>query len=166
MNTQSQPPGIAEISDPVPADFRRSIVTQVHYAREMLSLAERAGDCVEPLTKSALTHPRSAVMQIRSALKALSSARDLLHESDPGSSHARMDVLLERCVCATRAAEGHIKRYRAYAKSADTKLEQDQLKKLRPIWKRSAEEAKKDTHRALLFICERFPDAFEREEIA
>lgn len=148
-------PGIATIVEPTVADFRRAIVTQAYHAREMLSLAERAAEDPDPKTGPALT-------QIDIALIALTSARTLLSEADAGPTALRIEKLLQRSIHGAEAARGHILRYRSY-QDASTKLETDQLQKLRPIWRRSAEEAKKDVHRALLFLCERFPHAYERE---
>lgn len=150
-------PGIATIEDPTPLDYRRAIITQVVHAREMLSLAERQAESGDP-------RPGVALIQINAALSSLASARTLLHEADADPTALRMETLIRRGIPAAKAARGHVERYRLY-QSGETKLERDQVSKLRPIWRRAAEEAKKDVHRALLFLCERWPEAYEREKL-
>lgn len=153
----NRPPGIAAIADPAPIDYRRAVVTQVHFAREMLSLAERQADSDSP-------QPVAAISYIEAALTSLKASCTLLHETDSEDA-VRMETLLDRSVHAARAALGHVLRYQSYRNTTPSKLERDQLSRLRPVWRRSAEEAKKDVHRALMFICERWPNAYERESI-
>lgn len=148
-------PNIATISEPTVLDFRRAIVTQVFHAREMLGLAELQAGADNP-------NPSVALTQILVAIHTLQAARTLLYEADAGPAGLRIAAWLQRAIHGAEAARGHVERYRAY-EGGETKLEADQVTKMRPIWRRSAEEAKKDVHRALLFLCERFPEAYARE---
>lgn len=152
--------GLGTIIDPTPLDFRRAVFTQVHYARDMLSLAEIQGGSDDPQTEVAIAY-------INAAIAALRSSCTLLRETDTDNG-VRMNALIERANHAAQAALGHVYRYQAYRRYGvhSSKLERDTASKLRPIWKRSAEEAKKDVHRALMFICERWPDSHERKEVS
>ena len=151
--------GIQTIVEPSTNDYRRSVVTATHHAREMLSLAQRQAEGNDPKTGPTL-------MQIDNAISSLKSAGTLLHETGAAESGHRMQTLLRRALHAAEAARGHVQRFSAYQQDSFTKLELDQLSKIRKVWRRAAEAAKKDTHRALVFICQRFPEAYEKEDLS
>lgn len=156
MSIAMTKPAIAYIASPTSHDFRRAVVTQTYFAREMLWMAESCSDKERPRSRSGLLHARTALHTLR-------AASAILSETDGDDDVARMSTLLDRAIHACEAAIGHIERYQSYEADQVTKLDQDMLRKQLPIWRRSAEEAKKDTHRALTLMCERWPDAYEKE---
>lgn len=156
-------PAIAAMLHPTVPDFRRAVVTQTHFAREMLSLSERSADRENPKSRVALLYAKTSLHTLRAALHMVGESGD----DDPAfaTDIARMEILLKRAIHACEAAIGHIERYQAYEDDHETKLERDMLNKQLPIWRRSAEEAKKEAHRALVLMCERWPDSYEKEDI-
>lgn len=138
-------PGIREMS--------RAIYVTLYTAREMLFLAERQARADRP-------DPKVALAQLDAAISMLRSCLALLHEA---AAETRFEVLYNHGLHAAEAARGHVSRYDSYRRGTN-KLEQDKLAQLLPIWRKSAEEARKDVHRALTFTCERWPHCFDDVE--
>lgn len=151
-------PGIAEILEPGLQQFRSAIITQTFHARDLLSLAERQADLDE-------WSPSIARDQIDNALAHLRSAEALMMETDGGPRGARMLRFFRRTITASEAALGHVQHYAQYATSHETEEERKRVGKLRGIWRRSAQEAKKESHRLLTMLCDLFPDAYDRETL-
>jgi hypothetical protein len=151
-------PGIAEIVEPGLLEFRSAIVTQVYHARDLISLAERRADLNND-------RPDIAAGQLGNALAHLRSARDLMVETDGGPLANRALRLFDRTITAAQAAAGHVDHYRSYANTHETEEERKRLSKLRSIWRRSAKEAKAESHRLLTLLCDLFPDAYDRESL-
>lgn len=159
--------GIQTMDTPTRLDLQRAIVVQMYEARESLMIAESSA--ADEACVAAETALRDATALAQASIALLAS--DAMITGAPPQNEwqvhddvKRIEVLLRRTEAAIGAAMGHVRRFKAYeTKGLSTKLEQDVRAKLKTIWRKAAEDAKKDAHRALVLICERFPEAYRRD---
>lgn len=142
---------IAAMEEPSVLDYRRAVIAQMFLARSLMTTAHEGAK--DGIGEVSLCDLQQSSMLIQSALV-------MLKDVDAGVAAFRMRRLMLRAISAADAASNHVKHQMHY-RNGNTKLEVDQLHRLRKIWKKSAEESCKEAHRALAFLCERFPEAFE-----
>ena len=143
---------IATMAEPLDDDRASAIIVLVYEAREALSLAERQADPGATDTPN----PSIGINELSTGLKHLGAALELsmvLEAAKP----ARLS--LNRAIRGIEATIGHVHLYQLHADENE-----GDKKKLRNIWRRSAEEAKREAHRALHKLSALFPNAYDTEE--
>lgn len=147
---------LATMAEPLDDDCAHALVVLVYRAREALSLAERQADVVDK------PDPNVGVTELDAARKHLAAALELATNLEPAKG-ARL--FLNRAIRATEAALGQVHLYALYNVEAPSPLETKQLGHVRNVWRRAAESARQEAHRALHELSERFPDAYDTEEL-
>jgi hypothetical protein len=147
---------LATMADPLDDDCAHAAIVLVYRARESLSIAERQADIAD------IPDPSIGVTELEGALKQLHGAVELTAHLE-GAKQGRL--LLGRAIRATEAALGQVHLYDLYAVAEPTPLETKQSGHLRGIWRRAAEAARQEAHRALHELTETFPDAYDAEEL-
>ena len=146
---------IANMAEPLDDDCASALIVLVYRAREALSLAERQADQKEaPLVSVGL-------LELETAHRHLNGAFAISQEL-PHTRRAR--TLIDRAIRATEGALAQVRLYELYSKTKDpTPLETKQLGHIKNIWRRGAEAARKEAHRALEELAQRFPDAYDTD---
>lgn len=150
---------LSAIVEPTDDDRASAIVTSVHLARELLSLAERLAD-------SSSKDFATAQRYISRALSCLDAASTLLPDDSaaPGVHLARLGLV--RAVAASEAALGHAKLAESYGGGVipQAGFEAQQRDRTRTIWFKATEFARQETHRALAVLVALFPEACEFDD--
>lgn len=138
-------------------DTQKTVIYLTWQAREYLSNAERnEADSLD-----------LRAYWCREAASLLDAAEKLLEHDGPADVVLRGGGLLERAHLAAKAAveNGQIAaRYDESLGGVPTDWERQRTPKAISIFKRAAETARQETHRALCELCEMFPEAMPTEE--
>jgi hypothetical protein len=150
---------LSRLGDFTMLDQRRSILFLVWQAREMLSAAEHD----EAATVFMRAHRcGDAAMLLDSASVLISQ----VNRDDPTVIRA-LDTT-NRAVAAARAAHENGKLADLYQQASQsptgTEWDRQRSPKATGIFKRAAETARNETHRALAELCEVFPNAMPEED--
>lgn len=163
-------PAIATMEEPSVDTAARTMIAQVHFARDKLSLSERTADMrrYERGGNDAMV-----IQTIEEAISHLNSARATgldcgLAEAPNGG---RASQYLMRAVSSARISIEHLRNCQSYIHGAEHERDEQEralcekrAEVARRQWRRSSEEAKKEAHQALAIMCEAFPDCFDRAE--
>lgn len=139
-------------------DRRSTILCLTWLAREYLGDAERKE---EAGFVSRTQFCRDAVASLEAATTLL--RRELIH----GAELPVLDLMGRACLAARAAVEngGIAMRYhRASSHDERTDWERQHAPKAISIFKRAAEAGRQETHRALVALCELYPDAIPSDE--
>jgi len=155
---------IARLTEFDAQDRQSSVLCLVWHAREYLGDAERKEDAIFPVR----------VRWCEDASAALEAARAMMMRENvwEGRSDARspalaIELLSRACSASTAAiANGQLATAYHAASRMTGPLEWDTQRtpKAISIFKRASETARQETHRALVELCELFPDAMPTEE--
>lgn len=141
-------------------DRRSTILCLTWLAREYLGDAERKEEVgFVPRTQFC----RDAVAVLEAASTMLRREAVLFGVAEPPA----LDLLERACLAAKAAVEngGIAMRYhRAASHDEHTDWEHQHVSKAISIFKRAAETARQETHRALVALCELYPDAVPTDE--
>jgi hypothetical protein len=146
------------VHEPGTKDVAQALFVAVFMAREHLSLAERDDGVAQRICGVALE-------DVEKALRHLQSAENLLDLEGPLVDTSRNYDLLRlarQCLHGAEAAEALLKRHN-YTNGPSSMAESLQRKQTN-ICKRSIETARKDTHKLLAAVMERFPDSYDVEK--
>lgn len=151
---------ITKLGEFFPADEQRSIILLTWQARKYLGDAEQRLDT--PLGTRA--------DWCASAASVLEAACVLLSIQPPNRAAARARVLLSRATLAAKAASANGLIAVGYCESASgpplmaPQWDKQHVAKAVSVFRRAAEAGASDAHRALVELCELFPNAMPTEE--
>lgn len=158
---------LSSLQEPGAADIARALFVAVFMARENLSLAERHAES-DGNERRHIPRSESALLYVEGAIGNLKTAKSYLEAGGPldhGSYDPATKLASERAIRASEAAASHIQHYESYAQMLKLSISDEHKRyKLRQIWRRSAESARKEAHILLVAVMERFPDSYEKDE--
>lgn len=163
---QAHKPRVAAIMEPEEQQLRATTVLLAYMAREYLSMAEREAENREPQVARGHAGAKAAMLAIEDAKAVLKSCLAMLRESQPASDPRSISAeqCLERAMHASEATLGHIRLCIDYDVKRPDKTTSDRWEHFRLVWRRSAQHARQESHRALTELCELFPEAYEIDE--
>lgn len=153
---------IALLEEQGPAEARRAVITLAWQARESLGDAERRMEA-SLLVRTMWCKEAASFLEASISLMSRAVSDDAFD-----SCHARSIELLRRAALAARAAIENGQIAHSYVSSADDahapEWDRHRVSKARSIFKRAAESGRQETHRAMVELCELFPDVVGQHE--
>lgn len=162
---------IARLSEFGPRDRQRTCLLLAWQAREYLSDAENS-ESVGLAFRTGWCGEAAVLLEAGRALLERETAADRLNRDLPSARRNRVEVaidLMERSLAASKAAieNGRIAARYSIAtarKGPVSEWDKHHAPKAISIFKRAAETARQETHRALVELCELFADVMPTEE--